>query len=393
MDKKSFFGGLATGFAVFVLGMGVYNFSPSVYGLFNKTLSADKKIDYIMNLLDEYYVDNLDYGKMEEGMYSGIVASLGDPYTTYMDAEKYKAYTDDTMGSFYGIGVSISVNPTDNTIMVIAPIPNTPAAEAGILPNDRIVKINENDVSGSDLDKAVSMMKGLEGTTVKVSVYRPSEGKTLDFDITRKKIEVSTVAHEMLEDQIGYLQITQFNKNTYDQFMEAYNDLNSKGQKALILDLRNNPGGMVDTVEKITDVLVPEGTMVYTVDKNGNREDAVSDSNRINIPLYVLVNENSASASEILSGAVQDMGVGKLVGTKTFGKGVVQGLFKLPDSSGVKITIQKYYTPKGVCIQGIGITPDYTVELPESQQNKLTVDRDLDTQLQKAIELSKESMN
>ncbi len=391
MDKKSFFKGLVAGILVMVLCTGALRLvsvrrAGSSSGN-TASMTMDQKIGTIANLLNKYYVEEVDFDKMEEGAYAGIVDSLGDPYTSYMPASQLKDFYDDINGSFYGIGVEVVMDPQSSTVLVVAPIENTPAYEAGIQPGDRIIKVNGADIRGKDINEIVGMIKGEEGTTVSVTVQRDSSGEILEMDLERGAVNVSSVRHEMLEDGIGYLRITQFNRNTYEQFMEAYNDLTQQGEKGLIIDLRNNPGGDFDVVKKIADELVPEGTLVYTIDKAGNREDTYSDAKCIQVPLCVLVNGYSASASEILSGAVQDLGAGKLVGTQTFGKGLVQGLYSLKDGSGIKITIQKYYTPKGVCIQGEGITPDYVVELPDTVTNVLHVGEEEDTQMQKAIEV------
>ncbi|MBS4960099.1 MAG: S41 family peptidase [Clostridiales bacterium] len=386
MNKKSFISGIAVGLVSAALCAGVYAQTPMLHGIFSKQLTMDEKMDYITNLLNQYYVDELDFSQMEEGVYAGMVAGLGDPYTMYMSAEEFQEFNQSTEGSFYGIGVTVSMME-DNSIVVVAPVSGSPADKAGVLPDDRIIKVNGEDVTGKSLDEVVDMMKGEKDTNVTVTFYRPSESRSFESVLKRTEVKVETVKYEMKENQIGYIQISQFTNVTYEQFMAAYNDLISQHMKGLIIDLRNNPGGVLQVVEEITDVLVPEGTMVYTIDKANNRVDAVSDAEHIEVPLAVLVNGNSASASEILSGAVQDMGVGKLIGTQTFGKGLVQATFRLPDNSGLKVTIQKYYTPRGVCIQGTGITPDYIVELPEEYQYYLNVPEEADTQLKKALEV------
>lgn len=397
MEKKSFFKGLAVGVltmavvAVIVVSGGLF-YIFGTQAIASPNLSMEKKIDLITAYLDKFYVDEVDKSKLEEGIYEGLVASLGDPYTNYISAENMETFLTDTQGSFSGIGIVVTVNKNENSIVVVSPISGTPAAKAGIQADDRIVKVDDIDVSGDKLQDAVSMMQGEIGKNVKVTVWRPSANKMIDFQLKRETINEETVTHKMLADEIGYIKITQFKENTYDQFMENYETLQSKKMKGLIIDVRNNPGGLLDVVEKIADKLVPEGTLVYTIDKEGKRQDFISDKEKIDIPLCLLVNGSSASASEILSGAVQDMGVGKLVGTQTFGKGLVQGIYRLKDGSGLKITIQKYYTPKGVCIQGEGITPDYVVELPEELQYMLTIPEDKDTQLEKAVEVIKQEM-
>ncbi|OUQ60341.1 hypothetical protein B5E58_00280 [Tyzzerella sp. An114] len=393
MKKRPFLKGLILGIALtVVVGIGG-NFAVSALGIgMYKDMGLSEKISTIATILDQKYVDEIDFDKMEEGVYDGMVRALGDPYTDYMTAEEFSQFLEDNEGEFYGIGVEVIGDTTDGSIRVISPIIGTPAEKAGILPDDRIIKVNDTDVSAESIDEAIKLIKGEEGTSVKVTIYRQSTGEIKDFDIVREKINVQTVESKIVDDNIGYLRITSFKENTYDQFKEHYDNLMGQNIKGLVIDVRNNPGGNLDVVEKITDMLIPEGTLVYTIDKEGKREDYTSDANCINIPLCVLVNGNSASASEILSGAVQDTGTGKLVGTQTFGKGLVQGLYPLSDGSGLKITIQKYYTPKGVCIQGEGITPDYVVELPEELQYQLTIEEDKDTQLQKALEVIEEQL-
>lgn len=391
MEKKSFYKGVASGLIVAMISLAAYN--GVAIAKSGDGMSIDRKVGAISALLNKNYVEEIDLSKMEEGIYTGLVASLGDPYTTYMSKQQLSSFLDDTGGSFYGIGITVTMDKIDNNLVVVSPIQGSPADVAGMKPKDKIIKVDDIETSGHTVDEVVSLMKGAEGTEVKVTVYRQSTGETLDFKIKRAMIDVQSVEGKMLENGIGYIKITQFSKNTYEQFVKVYDKLNAQNQKGLIIDVRNNPGGLFDVVEKIADMLVPEGTLVYTVDKNGTRKDSISDEKRIEIPLCLLVNGNSASASEILAGAVQDMGVGKLVGTQTFGKGLVQGLYSLSDGSGVKITIQKYYTPKGVCIQGEGITPDYAVELPIEYKNELIVEPDKDTQLKEAIKVINEQLN
>ncbi len=388
-SKKSFFGGFAVGLAVAVAIVLVLN---SVFGVFSfvkNNASSDMKLNNIIKILEKYYVNEFDPKAIKEGMYAGVVNELNDPYSVYMNAKTYKSFEEDTQGTYAGIGVIVSADKKDNKITVVAPFEGSPGAVAGILPNDKILKVNGFYVTGDTLDDAVNMIKGPTGTTVNITIYRESEQKTFDVTVTRADINMPTVSHKMLADDIGYLKIHQFDAVTYDQFMEAYNDLNGKKMKGLIIDLRNNPGGLLDVVTKIADTLVPKGTIVYTEPKFGDPEYYYSDDKHIEIPLVLLVNGNSASASEVLSGAVKDLKVGKLVGTQTFGKGVVQTIFRLGDGSAVKVTISKYYTPSGVCIDGVGITPDYIVDLPAEYKNQLNVPDDVDVQLKKAIEVVK----
>ncbi|WP_058486737.1 S41 family peptidase [Defluviitalea phaphyphila] len=392
-DKKSFFQGLAVGMSIIIL-VNIFFFGfRIVMGMTgNFTIETNQKINKIMAYLNKYYVDTIDEEALEEGIYRGLVEGVGDPYTVYMDKEEFEDFKTETSGRYAGIGVVVSVDEKDNLITVVSPFEESPGAKAGILPGDKIIKVNDFEVTGDDLESAVSMMRGPAGTTVKLTVYRKSELKTFDVEITRENIDYPTVSHKMLEDNIGYIKISAFDEVTYDQFMTAYNDLKQQNQKGLIIDLRNNPGGLLSIVTKIADEILPEGLIVYTENKNGERDIYESDAKELEVPLVVLVNENSASASEILSGAIKDHGKGKLVGTTTFGKGLVQSIFPIGDGSAVKITISKYYTPSGVCIQGIGIEPDYVVELPDDLKNQLILEEDEDIQLKKAIEVIKEQI-
>lgn len=392
VEKKDFAKGFLSGvLAVTLLITGGKSLSV-VQGIFSTNMSAETKIKTIQKYIDKYYVEDYDKKDMEEMMYTGLVTGLGDPYTSYIPADDLQNFIDDTKGEFVGIGIEYTKDITDGNILVATVMDGSPAEKAGMRPNDKIVKIEGESVTPMDTQEIQNKIKGEKGTTVNITIFRQSTSETLEMSLVRTEIETITVKSKMLENDIGYIKITSFKEKTYDQFMKAYKDMKNQNMKGLVIDLRNNLGGLVNVVSEIADELVPEGTLVYTVDKQGNREDTISDANCIEVPLILLVNEYSASSSEILAGAVQDMGVGKLVGTQTFGKGLVQGLYFLKDGSAIKITIQKYYTPKGVCIQGTGITPDYEVELPEQYLYVNTVPEEEDTQLQKALDVIKQEM-
>lgn len=397
MDKKTFFKGFAAGLAVcaaavtvigggFILGSGFTALKSSAGNAF----TAENKVSYIENLLDKMYVEDIDEEKMNEAMYKAMVESLGDKYTEYFTAEEYKNYMEQAQGSFYGIGVIVTEDKEKSGILVINVLEDSPAEKAGMMEGDHIIKVDDTDVTDYSLDAAVSLMRGEKNTQVRITVYRESEDRDIEFSLIRDEVNSITVAGTVIDD-VGYICVSGFKKNTYNEFKKVYDELMGQNIKGLVLDLRNNPGGLFDVCGEITDELVGEGVYVYTVDKSGKKTEYKSDSNCIDIPLYVLVNGMSASASEILAGAVQDMGYGKLVGETTYGKGLVQGIFTIPDGSGVKITIQKYYTPRGVCIQGKGIEPDYEVELPENYKYYGGIDLENDTQLIKAIELIHEN--
>jgi carboxyl-terminal processing protease len=290
-----------------------------------------------------------------------------------------------TTGSYAGLGIYL--DEKDGRILVVAPIEDSPAEKAGIKSGDLILKVNDQEVLSTDMDKAISMMKGKEGIKVKLTVFREGTGN-LDFNMTTSKITFKTVKSEMLDSNIGYIRITTFDENTAGAFNSALESLKSQNMKGLVIDLRDNPGGLLDTSTQIADKLVGEGNIVYTINNQGEKEEWKSDANKLNVPLVLLVNGGSASASEIVSGAVRDYKAGTLIGTKTFGKGLVQTIIGLKDGSGVKVTIAKYYTPSGECIQGIGITPDIVLDLPEADKNR-ELKHDEDIQLQKAIEVIK----
>lgn len=378
-NKKSFFTGVVFGMiALFIINSFVTNINLLYRRFISKDLTIKQKTAQIHSIVDRYYVNEYDEEFMEDMMYKGMVASLKDPYSYYMSEEELKSFLEDTEGNYVGIG--IMVNLTEDEKMLINKVfEGSPAKESGLKVGDKITKVGDKEVDLENYQDVVSDIKGEEGTKVKLTIYRESENKTFDVEVTRKSLDVPTVEHKMLEDNIGYISISQFDRVTFDQFKLAFDRL--QNTNGLIIDLRNNPGGLLTTVNKITDMLVPEGTITYIEDKNGNRDYHKSDANYYNKPLVILVNEHSASASEVLSGAVKDFGVGKLVGQTTYGKGVVQNMYQLSDGSGVKITMAKYYTPKGVCIQGTGIEPDYKVTNPK--------DNSKDLQLEKGIEVIK----
>ena len=378
-NKKSFFTGVISGMiALFVINSFATNITLIYKKFVAKELTQKQKIEEIQSVVDKYYVNEYDENLMEETMYKGMIASLKDPYSYYMTKQELTDFLEDTEGNYVGIGIMVNLTE-DEKILINKVFENSPAEESGLKINDKITKVENKEVSLENYQDVVSDIKGEEGSKVKLTVYRESENKTFDTEVTRKSIDVPTVEHKTLEDNIGYISISQFDRVTSQQFKEAFDSLNSSN--GLIIDLRNNPGGLLTTVNEITDMLVPEGTITYIEDKNGNRDYHSSDANYYNKPLVILVNGNSASASEVLSGAVKDFGVGKLVGETTYGKGVVQNMYKLSDGSGVKVTIAKYYTPSGVCIDGTGIEPDYKVTNPK--------DNSQDLQLEKAIEVIK----
>ncbi len=375
-DRGSFLKGILLGVIITIL---VISISVSGINIFRKyilkDLSISQKISEIENIIDKHYVNEYEKSLLEEAMYKGMVISLNDPYSYYMTKEELNIFLQDTEGNYVGIGIEVRLND-ENKMIINKVFEGSPAEEAGLKVEDIILKVENSEITTSSYKDILAKIKGEEGTNVNLTVSRPKENKTLDFTVTRKSIDVPTVKYNMLQDNIGYISISQFDRVTTEQFKNAFNNLSNA--KGLIIDLRNNPGGLLTTATAITDMLVPKGTITYIEDKNGKKNYSYSDENYYNKPLVILVNENSASASEVLSGAVKDFGVGKLVGEKTYGKGVVQNLYKLSDDSGIKVTIAKYYTPNGICINGTGIEPDIKV-LNDENSSK-------DLQLEKAIE-------
>mgnify|MGYP005784099395 FL=1 len=386
LRKKDFWKGFVAALALVVVVVFVWQQLMLLPVALPFGMSDATKMHVIEKYLDTYYVEDYDKEQCKELMYVGLAAGVGDPYTYYLSEEDLNEQIEKNNGHFVGIGVTI-YQEDDGYVCVDSVTEGGPAQEAGIQAEDKIIRIDGEEISQWSMEEISNRIKGKEGTTVAVSVFRPSTGEALEFTVTRRDIQVQSVTYHMLQDGIGYIAISNFRANTYEQFETAMKDLQNQGMVSLILDLRNNTGGLVNTAHQIGDMLLPEGVMVYTLDKEGNREDTLCDADYIDLPLMVLVNGNSASASEILAGAIQDTGRGTLIGTTTFGKGLVQRLFTLPDGSGLNVTIQKYYTPAGRSIHGVGIEPDVVVSLPDGYADTIEIPTEQDTQLQKAIEL------
>lgn len=375
----------------------IFDFNPN-YAIQFSSDNVDyenvKKFSRVKSLLKEYYYKDVNENEMLEGAIAGLTEALQDPYTVYFTKDQMKQFIEKSQGSYVGIGVVVTMGE-DGILTVVEPFEDSPALKAGITKDDKIVKVDDTDVTAiRDEDMIISMIKGKEDTKVKITVYRPSEGKYLDFVVTRKKIKVVNINSEILEGDIGYIRISMFDSEINKDFQDRLNDMLKKNIKGLIIDLRDNPGGDYDQVTAIADRLLPEGLIVYTEDKKGNKQEKMSDANELDLPIAVLVNENSASASEVLSGALKDHNKATLIGTKTFGKGLVQAVINLDDGSGLKVTIARYFTPSKVCIQDIGIEPHIKVELPEKYKNVSIsqIPREEDNQLQKAIEVIKDAI-
>ena len=340
-------------------------------------------------IIDQYFLGDVNEEKLKEGAIKGYIEGLDDPYTEYISKEDMEDYMADAMGNFVGIGIYMVQDTNTNRIMVLSPIKGSPAEKAGILPGDLIISVDGVEYTAEDMTVASSKIKGEEGTNVKIEVLRKTETKT--FELKRENIKVNPVEGKVLQDNIGYIQFSSFDEETGEEFRTKFEGLQKQGIKSLIIDLRNNGGGIVDEALKIADfALDKDAVILYEVDKKNNEKVEKSRNNPIiNMPIIILTNENTASSSEILAGALKDHRKAKIVGTKTYGKGVIQQLLTLPDGSGLKITSEEYLTPNRTKINEIGIEPDEKVELPETVKNVLSVEEKDDTQLQKAIEMAK----
>lgn len=340
-----------------------------------------KKLEALEEVIEEYYYQEEDIDKeaMIDGLYSGMVDSLGDPYSVYYNEEEWQDLMQTTEGIYYGIGAYLSLDPATGLARIAGVIPDTPAEEAGLRENDIIYMVDEEQIQGLELSEIVSKVKGEEGTKVHLTIYREGESDYLEIDVTRKKIESPTVNYEIYDNGVGYIQIREFDEVTTDQFTEALAVVKGSDAKGLILDLRGNPGGSLPVVVDIARSILPKGLIVYTEDKYGEREEYSCDGrNELKIPLVVLVNGNSASASEILAGAIKDYGKGTLIGTTTFGKGIVQRVLPLTDGTALKLTVSSYFTPKGNNIHGTGIEPDIELELDAEKYYEDGVDNQLE---------------
>jgi len=348
-----------------------------------------QKMKALEDAISEYYFyeDKVSSEDLQDGIYKGMISALGDPYSEYYSREELEEAINSNQGISYGIGAYISMSKDMNLAMINGVMEESPALEAGLKEGDIIYEVDGESTQGMSLTQVVSRVKGREGTTVRLSIYREGENDFLDFEIKRaKQIEVTTVESGILEDtdKIGYLRIREFDGVTVDQYTEAIAVLKEYGMKGLILDLRSNPGGDLTAVVDIAGKILPKGLIVYTEDKNGNRTEYTrDDEEELKVPLAVLVNEYSASASEILAGAIQDYNKGTLIGTTTFGKGIVQKIHRLDDGTAVKLTISAYFTPSGRNIHGIGIEPDIELEYDDEASEE----EGIDNQVEKAIEV------
>lgn len=389
--KKFWLGALCGAFAMFIVGF-------ALMGTFGDKLSNDKteglvteetlqKLETIQGLIDENYLyaKDLDKAALQDAILKGYVSGLNEPYSVYYNKAEATSLYETTSGTFGGIGVVILQDKTSGLVTFTTIYKDQPGHKAGFKSGDIVYKVNGEDVTGQDLDTIVSKIRGEVGTKVEITVLRGDDMKEYTATATRALIENDTVNYEMKSGRIGYIQVTGFEEVTYEQFKEALEDLNSQNMKGLVIDLRNNPGGNLSTVCQMVDLILPEGNIVSIKDRNGNGQSYRSDANTLlNVPLVVLIDGYSASASEIFAGAVQDHKIGTLVGTTTYGKGVVQNVYRLNDGTALKITSSEYFTANGRNIHGKGIAPDVEIEYQYDESNP-----DADNQLQKALELLK----
>ncbi len=396
-DHKNFFKGALFGaltmLLIIVVGAGIWKASVLISRMlpYSDKIEADgmdEKVKAIRKIIDDNYLyeDEIDEDALTEGMYAGYVNGLGDPYTVYFTSEETKEMFESVSGEFSGVGAQLSQNYETYQVTITKVFENSPAEEAGLKAGDILYKVDERELQDEDLTEIVTWIKGEEGTEVTLGVIR--DGKELELTATRRKIEVPTVEYEMKEGQIGYIAISEFDTVTYTQFENALDDLENQGMKGLVIDLRSNPGGSLETVVNMLNLILPKGVVVSTKDREGNTEEYTCDGkHEFSKPMAVLVNQYSASASEIFAGAVQDYGTGEIVGVTTYGKGVVQQIIGLKDGSSIKVTISEYFTPNGRSINGEGVTPDVEVEYERDEENP-----DADNQLDKALEVIREKL-
>ena len=404
-QKNGYWSGLLSGLLLALLLLGIWYIGNQTYGIFKAKQiagSASKhedgvlldeyttsKVEVIQDTIEQYYLEGVGQETLENGIYSGMVNSLKDPYSVYYSAEELKEIQMSTEGIYYGIGAYISKGATDEFCTISGVIENTPAQEADLREGDIIYEIDGVSAQGMETTEVVSLIKGEEGTKVVLTLYREGEEDYLKVEVERRKIESPTVTFEMMENEIAYIQITEFDDVTEQQFSEALTEARAMGMKGLLLDLRSNPGGNLSTVCEIARMVLPKGLIVYTEDKYGVRDEYTSDGkNTLEVPAVVLVNDYSASASEILAGAMKDHGVATIMGTTTFGKGIVQRIISLSDGSAVKLTVSKYYTPSGSDIHEKGIEPDIEVIFDSDAY----YEKDIDNQIQEGIRVLEEQI-
>ena len=346
-----------------------------------------EKAERLQNFISENFYEDIPDEVIEDGVLYGLFDSLDDPYSVYMNQKEFKEFNEQSNGSYGGIGIIVTASKGD-FITIVSPFEDTPGERAGLKSGDKILEANGIQVYSSQIDKAIDIMKGEPNTEVELKIKRDEE--IFDVNITRELIVLKSVKSRIVDDKYGYIRITMFDSKVSEEFEKNLKELLNQNIKGLVIDLRNNPGGSLYEVIKIADRLLDEQMIVYTENRVGHKEEYLSDNKKLNIPMTVLVNEGSASASEILTAAIQDTDSGIIIGTTTFGKGIVQSVIPLQDGSGIKLTTSQYFTPNGECIHGIGIEPNIVIEMPDSYYEIEDPTDEDDIQLQKAIEILEE---
>lgn len=355
--------------------------------------SVEAKIKSLAGIIQLYYYEDVDVDNLVDGLYKGLMEGIDDPYSEYYTAEEYQSLQESNEGTYQGIGAVLSQNAETMAVTILRAYDGSPAQEAGLRTGDVIVSVDDIEANSMELSELVTHIRGEAETTTHLVVAREGESDYMDFDVERRAIEVPTVASQMLDDKTGYIQIAEFSEVTAGQFETQVEELKEQGMKAMVVDLRDNPGGLVTSVVQILDDILPEGTVVYTQDKYENRNDYTSEGDTyMELPIAVLINGNSASASEIFAGAIRDFDYGTLIGTTSFGKGIVQTILPLDDGSAIKITTAKYYTPNGDYIHGVGIDPDIDLEFEYQSEDTTTYDIQYDNQVQKALEVVEDEL-
>lgn len=398
MKDNKFFKGLLTGILVSFACIVVFTLVLTKSGALNMTRllgysdnhtklenTIMDKVNVLEGYIDQYFLDEIDEEKVADEVYKGVINGLDDKYAAYYNADEYKEIMESSNGVYCGIGAYIAKDSKTDIVMIVKPMEGSPCEKAGAKAGDLIYAVDGEDVTGKDISEVQALVKGEKGSKVKLTLIRNQ--KEVNITVTRDDIEDITVASKMLDNKIGYVQVTGFEQVTPKQFSEAITALEKDGMNGLIVDLRDNGGGLLDSAVSMLDTMLPEGVVVYSKDKAGKKEEySATNDDAFTKPLAILVNENSASASEVFSGAIQDNGTGKLIGTKTYGKGIVQGIFPLGDGSALKMTTAKYYTPKGRNIHGKGLTPDIEVELSKSAEKLPKSKTKVDNQLKTAFD-------
>ena len=400
--KHAFFFGVLTSIICFALAIGGIKLVLKMTGQLlimgeagTTTINADsflseeaiKKLDEIYAYVNIYYYNQIEKEDIYNALYSGLMESLEDPYSVYYTPEGYEELKVSTSGTYYGIGAGVSQDLKTMEVTITKVYRGTPSEEAGLKNGDKLLFVEDIDATSMSVSDLVKYIKGEEGTKVHLTIYRPSTNETLEFDVERRYVELPSIEGEMLEGGIGYIQITEFQDKTDEQFEEMVKQLKLQGAKGLIIDVRANPGGLLSTAVNLLDYVLPEGLLVYVEDKYGNRNDYTSDAACLNLPIVVLTDENSASASEIFAGALKDYQYATLVGKTTYGKGIVQNIIRLSNGDAIKLTTAKYFTPNGNDIHKIGVTPDIEVDYEYSGPEDETYDKQYDSQFLKAVEV------